>query len=108
MIEKLIYLALGFLLGFYAGHRRFREQVNNLLKSVFNFLSKLEFRNHNNKEDTKVDYKNYYNPGDYCILPGHTMEYCQERYCRDCPTYLEYKNKNNENNEPIGFKENYW
>jgi len=45
-----------------------------------------------------VDYENFYNEGQYCILPGSGTRYCQERYCRSCDIYRQWKDN------PAAFK----
>lgn len=40
---------------------------------------------------TPTGYEEFYNQGDYCVLPQHTSQFCQERYCKSCPTHTRYK-----------------
>lgn len=113
MIENLIYLLVGLLLGLYLGVKRFRTPINNAIKRLFSFLGKLEFKG-NRKADKPQDeivYENFHNRGYYCVLPGHeTLPCSYNGYCGNCPTYRKYKEpkEDRENNKPIGFDEDYW
>ena len=43
-MEALIYISIGFILGLYTSHKRFRTEINALLKRVINFLRDLRIR----------------------------------------------------------------
>lgn len=43
-MEALVYISIGFILGLYTSHKRFRTEVNTLLKRAINFLRDLRFR----------------------------------------------------------------
>ena len=112
MIENLLYLLAGLFLGLYLGVKRFRTPINDAMKKLFGFLSKLEFKgNHKtDKPQGEIDYEHYHNQGHYCILPGYEARPCSYNgYCGHCPVYHKYKEGGNqENNNPIAFDEDYW
>lgn len=110
MIEKLMYLALGFLLGLYTGYPKFRNQINKVFKKLFSSLRKLEFKGNHKPQNQQGNYEDFYNRSYYCILPGCESLTCGfDGYCGDCPMYLNYKkDKNQVNNNPMDFGKDYW
>jgi hypothetical protein len=66
-----------------AGLRRQRERFLNAAKGE-------------PQQEPKPGDKDYYNPGNYCVLPRRGTRYCQERWCEGCRIYREWKEAEDE------------
>ena len=128
MIENIICVVTGFMLGLYTGHQRLRKEVNKFLGKILKLSGKLEFRNNKREEredprafkdnlkSFKDKYHNWSNTGVYCVLPGLKNLACKfDGYCGDCPVYkdvleglLHDGEDSKENPKPVGLDEEYW